>query len=112
MPCATTGPPLLVGVEKLQNTTEGENKNNRQNRPEHPCRLASRKRASKGASSLKPPKYQSTERIRKIKKRQNARGPERHPDKTAERKDARSERAINKRGGDKNKEKETDQKSA
>ena len=66
--------PFQLVWKKPQNTTEGENKNNRKKRPKHPCRLASRKRASEGASELKPRKFQENPK--------NARGPEWHPEKT------------------------------
>ena len=87
--------------ETAANTTEGEKKNNRKNRPEHPCRLASRKKTSEGASSLKPRKVP-----RESENRKNT--PERHPDKTPERKDARPERVISQaRRGQKGKRKRT-----
>ena len=108
MPRTTTGPPFLVCVKKAANTTEGENKK-QQKKSNQNTLAASRpeKGPQKGRVVSNP---QSTEKIRQ--KRQNARGPERHPDKTPEKKDARPEGVIKRRGGDKNKEKKTDQKSA
>ena len=93
-----TGPPLLVGVKKPQTKQKGENKNNRKNRPEHPCRLASRKRASEGASSLKPPKYR--ENPTKTPKRT---GPRKAPRQNARKKGRTARTGNNKCGGDKNK---------
>ena len=58
-----------------QNET-GKNKTRHKKRPKHPCRLASRERASE--------EYQENPK--------NARGPEWHPDKTPEGKDARPKR--------------------
>ena len=109
MPRSTTGQPLLVGVKKPQTQQKGENKNNRKNRPEHPCRLASRKVPQEGASSLKPPKYR--ENPTKTPKRT---GPSlrKAPRQNARKKGRTARTGDNKGGGDKNKEKETDQKGA
>ena len=63
--------------------------------------------ASEGASNLKPPNVP-----RESEKCQNARGPEWHPDKTRERRDARPKQVTTSGGGGKNKEKETDEKGA
>ena len=54
--------------KKPQNTTEGENKNNRKKRPKHPCRLASRKGPQKGRASSSPV---SSRRIPKTRGAQN-----------------------------------------
>ena len=67
MPRTTTGPPLLVGVKKAaKHNRRGKTKTTERNDQKHPCRLASRKRASE--------EYQENPK--------NAWGPEWHPEKT------------------------------
>ena len=83
-PRTTTGPPLLACVKKPQTPQKGENKK-KERVDQNTCRLESRKRASEGASSLKPPEYRGE--IRKSAKTHGAQ--KGTPDKTPERKDAR-----------------------
>ena len=75
MPRTKTGPPLLDRVKKPQNTTEGENKNNRKKQPKPPLPPSRpEKGPQKGRASSSPV---GSRRIPK-----NARGPEWHPEKT------------------------------
>ena len=69
MPRATTGPPLLVGVKKPQNTTEGVNKNNRKKNDQN-THAASRpeKGPRKGRASSSPVSFR---RIPKTRRAQN-----------------------------------------
>ena len=74
MPRTTTGPPLLVGVKKAaKHNRRGTQKQQKETtKTLLPPRV--QKRASEGASVLKPRKFQENP--------QNARGPEWHPEKT------------------------------
>ena len=71
------------GVQPQNKTKRGKTKQARE-AMKHPCRLASEKRASEGGRV-----------IPRESKKSPARGPEWHPDKTPERKDARPKREIN-----------------
>ena len=95
MPRTMTGPPLLVRVKKSRKTQQkGKTKTRERSDQKHPCRLASRERASE--------EYQENPK--------NARGPEWHPDKNARRKGrtAKTGEQTNAAGDkDKNKKKNT-----
>ena len=82
-------------------TKRGKQKQAREAK-KHPCRLASRKRASEGGRAISSPS-----KYRESKTRQNARGPEWRPGGAQERKGARPKREISPvaAAGDKDKKK-------
>ena len=82
-----------------QNKTEGEKKKRQEKHSETLAASRPKKKASEGASELKPHEFQ------KIPK--NARGAEWHPEKTAKKQDARPKRAKQQVRRDKKKQEPT-----